>query len=638
MKKCEVCGKEIPEDYQNLLCDEHYSLAEKTRTEPVKSSITNPNYKENPQKEDKEQWLANIGQFQASGVLLWKDTRWMYTFIKNYCMERVQRHPQYPKFIWKPKIVDVGCFPSGTKITMGDFQVKNIEDVRIGERVFTHTQESRRVIKTFKRKFRGNLYKIDAGYGIKINCTEEHPFYIADRKTNGCVEDRKFSCNSNNNGKCSKCGKVFSFKKEFRPAKDVKEGDYLIVPRLETASNNYLSNLSSLLGWYLAEGNVIYSHKPKIAGALFTLDINEDNYAKEICDAVSNLNPTSVRIKKRPDKNIQEVFVYSKDIGELLLRLGGSGSHDKTIHKDVFSWSTDEKITLIKSWLKGDGHYKVEPFNGISYVGKSVSDNLRNDIQRLSFQLGMCPAKTKESVIFSGIDATFLKDTELNRFSGRRYRVDRDNIYLPIKHIEKSKQIYKKTVYNLQVEDDNSYVANNISVHNCGSGVGSNVLSQEADFVWGIDKNAMSVKFAKEAFERVKNGIYYSSQLTYDNIDIMEDNREVMKFDVVVAIEIIEHIADHRGFLERLIKKFDKRDADDPTEYFISTPNRNNKSIQDDHPKNPFHVKEWTSEEFYNVLSEFFGSIEFMNAKGEPIEGYSTTHTPLLARCKYPKI
>lgn len=172
----------------------------------------------------------------------------------------------------------------------------------------------------------------------------------------------------------------------------------------------------------------------------------------------------------------------------------------------------------------------------------------------------------------------------------------------------------------------------------CGSGVGSNVLSQEADFVWGIDKNANSIKFAKEAFTRVKNGVYYSSQLTYDNIDIMEDDRETMKFDVVVAIEIIEHVENAKSFIERLIKKFDSRRPEDPTEYFISTPNRNNKSINDSGPTNPYHVREWTSSEFYDLLSSYFCSVEFFNSAGEPIEGYETTHTPLLAKCKNPKI
>src|SRR3990167_5654902 len=171
----------------------------------------------------------------------------------------------------------------------------------------------------------------------------------------------------------------------------------------------------------------------------------------------------------------------------------------------------------------------------------------------------------------------------------------------------------------------------------CGSGVGSNILSQEADFVWGIDKNEFSIEFAKEAFTREKNNIYYSSQVTFDQIDIINDTREFSKFDVVVAIEIIEHIADYKKFLTTLIQKFDKRNQNEPTEYFISTPNRNNKSIRKDKPYNPYHVREWTSEEFYDVLSGYFNSIEFFSAAGVPTEK-STEHTPLLAKVKMPKI
>jgi len=111
----------------------------------------------------------------------------------------------------------------------------------------------------------------------------------------------------------------------------------------------------------------------------------------------------------------------------------------------------------------------------------------------------------------------------------------------------------------------------------CGSGVGSNVLSQEADFVWGIDKNNMSILFAREAFQRLKNGIYYSSQVTFDQVDLVKDNREFMQFDVVVAIEIIEHIEDTDTFLKSIIR-FAKKNKngyikDDPTTFFISTPN-----------------------------------------------------------------
>lgn len=179
----------------------------------------------------------------------------------------------------------------------------------------------------------------------------------------------------------------------------------------------------------------------------------------------------------------------------------------------------------------------------------------------------------------------------------------------------------------------------------CGCGVGSNVLSLEADFVWGIDKNEDSVKFAKECFERVKNQIYYSAQVTFDVVDIMKDTRQFAQFDQVVAIEIIEHIDDYKGFLRSIIR-FDKRDKNgnpilnDPTEYFISTPNRNNKYISNHGPRNRYHVREWTSGEFYNVLNEFFQNILLYNSKGDPIpvEEYTTTeHTPILAKCSMPR-
>ena len=171
-----------------------------------------------------------------------------------------------------------------------------------------------------------------------------------------------------------------------------------------------------------------------------------------------------------------------------------------------------------------------------------------------------------------------------------------------------------------------------------GIGVGANILSQEADFVWGIDKNEASVNFAQQAFSRVKNNIYYSAQVTFDHMDILKDTREFLKFDIVVAIEIIEHIYDYKLFLETLIKKFDKRkEGYEATEYFISTPNRNNKHIRKDHPQNDYHVREWTQEEMVAVLSQYFKNVEIMNAKGVPV-GDKLDHTPILARVSLPKI
>jgi len=176
----------------------------------------------------------------------------------------------------------------------------------------------------------------------------------------------------------------------------------------------------------------------------------------------------------------------------------------------------------------------------------------------------------------------------------------------------------------------------------CGCGCGSNILSQEADFVWGIDKNEKSIKFAQEAFSRQKNGIYYNSQLSFDCLDILKDTRQFMVFDFVVAIEIIEHIADYKTFLKQIIKFAKQRKgtynvASGATEFFISTPNRNNQHISDVRPKNKYHVREMTQEGFVAALSEYFEKIEILDSLGRPV-GEKIDHTPILAKCSLPKI
>lgn len=175
----------------------------------------------------------------------------------------------------------------------------------------------------------------------------------------------------------------------------------------------------------------------------------------------------------------------------------------------------------------------------------------------------------------------------------------------------------------------------------CGSGVGSNLLSQEADFVWGIDKNAFSIEFAKEAFTREKNGIYYTPQVTFDEVDVMTDTREFMAFDIVVAIEVIEHIWDVHQFLNQ-IKRFTMKDKRGNiiksfgTEFFLSTPNRNSPKIRKDRPENIFHVREWTSDEIHALLEKHFENVEMLNQKGESIPIHNEEQVVFL-KCSIPK-
>lgn len=162
----------------------------------------------------------------------------------------------------------------------------------------------------------------------------------------------------------------------------------------------------------------------------------------------------------------------------------------------------------------------------------------------------------------------------------------------------------------------------------CGTGCGSNIISQEADFVWGIDKNQDNVTFANEMFKRLKNNIYYTPEIRFDVIDVENPPPNVdMKFDTAVAIEIFEHLQDPENLL-RFIKHILY-----PTGIaWISTPNRNNKHISKEHPGNKYHTMELTSQEFVALLKKYFGSVKLYNSAGEPCEE-DTNHTPILALC-----
>jgi len=93
-------------------------------------------------------------------------------------MQKVTKgKPQNKKEIWPA--VDYGrCLPPSTPITTLD-GVKPLSDVRIGDRVLTHTGKFRRVTKLFRRSYTGKLYTFRTqGNPEPLTTTEDHPILV----------------------------------------------------------------------------------------------------------------------------------------------------------------------------------------------------------------------------------------------------------------------------------------------------------------------------------------------------------------------------------------------------------------------------------------------------------------------------
>ncbi len=176
----------------------------------------------------------------------------------------------------------------------------------------------------------------------------------------------------------------------------------------------------------------------------------------------------------------------------------------------------------------------------------------------------------------------------------------------------------------------------------CGGGFGSNIMSQEADFVWGIDVDEPSIKWAKLVFEKHKNGIYYTPQITFDVVNFMDESRELMSFDIVVCVEVIEHVNEYEkllAFLKKLCKKNKAghyiEPESDGTVLYISTPNRNSSKIGQEHPHSNRHVREWAPAELYEVLTKHFKFVTLMNSQGE-LRDLDMAEADMLFKCELP--
>lgn len=74
---------------------------------------------------------------------------------------------------------DDTCFPAGTKITMADGSRKNIEEVRVGERVMSQSEAGGRSSSRVERLIRpisDNMCRIDFDNGESLKVTKSHPF------------------------------------------------------------------------------------------------------------------------------------------------------------------------------------------------------------------------------------------------------------------------------------------------------------------------------------------------------------------------------------------------------------------------------------------------------------------------------
>lgn len=368
--------------------------------------------------------------------------------------------------------VSFPCFVEGTLVFTND-GYKPIEKVEIGDVVLTHANNWEKVTNTMINET-NKLFKIKTMPSETIHCTANHPFYVR----------RKNKLQDNNTGKRRR---EFD-KPEWVKAKDLTR-DYYVGTAI-----NQKSELPKWDGIEKKVGSSAFGQKTYIENRLEKQFImNEFWYVigrylrdgwirnqggiiicannQELYQIVPYLNKLEWHYNIVEEKTIYKIHIPFKEIGEYCVRFG-RGASNKHLTSDILNLPVELLKSFIEGYIGSDG---TQAANGLFKIS-SVS-------RELVYELGECVTKAYHrpcSIYFTNRPKTTViegrivnqKDTYTicfkldNNIQDKAFYED-GHIWSPINDIIEEK--YDGLVYNLEVENDNSYMVQNVIVHNCQS-------------------------------------------------------------------------------------------------------------------------------------------------------------------------
>lgn len=399
------------------------------------------------------------------------------------------------------------CFTAG-HLVMTDKGYKNIEDIKIGDKVLTHKNKFEEVKNTFV-KIANELYNIKIMGSENIECTENHPFY---------VRKRKFT-------KVNKKHVVKLNDPEWIKAKDLDKNCFVgVAINQKSKLPEWKGELTKcfddenfwwMIGRYIGDGWTTSKNKVCICSAF-----NEIN---EIIEVVNKLNHKYNNLfhysisKERTTYKLQmrnyELYCYLNQFGKY--------AYGKRFTNDIF----DLPINLLKSFLNGyisaDGYINnKKKITKISTVSKELAHGTVQCVMKaynIPCRLYKYIKPKKYKIEGRIVNQRDLYEVEwLNEYNeSKRYAYyEHGYMWMPIRKID----IYKENtlVYNMEVNEDNSYTVNNLIVHNCQgfsrAGSGLNFEHKESklffEFIrvlnWIKENNNPDVMFLLENVEMKK--------------------------------------------------------------------------------------------------------------------------------------
>lgn len=453
----------------------------------------------------------------------------------------------------------VNCFVPETKVIMKD-GIKHIEDIVVGDEVLTHNGVFRKVLKTFKRKYEGEVYSVKAKTLDEIIVTPHHPAFVFESKCTRIkgITNAKIETDSNFKWKHIE---DLNTRERRNDGRHYKDGDFdnLALPVIKTGKLEYIDmsdfcksdlilsddkviinngnakeinrfvkldyDFGKLIGYFLAEGST-GQHQ-----VTFAFHEKEEEFISNVTNTIkSHFGSDSSFVEKKYEK-CTVVRNSNKIINDFFSQFG-----HKAPDKKMPKWIFDAKDVnfwrgIIDGMTDGDGCY-YEKRNAYKYI--STSKHLIWQMRLILMSLGI----NSSFIIKDNNGPVFGVDCVCQPLYMLSYSIESikpcakvfDNHYAYIIQ-DKEKSTFNGYVYNIEVEEDNSYVTTGGTVHNC-LGQNLSMYSQEAN---RANSDNAFAEFARNA---VRPRLIKIEQKLNEKLLPRYDARLFVKFDNPVPEDV----------------------------------------------------------------------------------------------------